>query len=93
MKKLTGTLKITIVPEAESIRAHFEAVFVPYVGRLNTQVVKLHTHQDLANFLIDLRIAEDEATRWAGKARVEGVVLISPFERSDSQLKEYGLLN
>ena len=65
---------------------------MPYVGRLNTKIIKAQTQEDLANLLIELRIAEDEAVRWAGKARVEGVVLISPFERTDAQLTEHGLL-
>ena len=93
VKKLTGTLKITVDPEVNSGRAYFAVVFMPYVGRLDTRVVKTSTAEELANFLIDIRILEDDATRWAGKARAEGVVLISPFERTDVQLKEYGLLN
>ena len=71
---------------------HFEVVFVPYVGRLNTVVVKPQTQEDLEAFLIELRLPEDEAMRWAGKVRVEGVVLVSPFERTDEQLTEHGLL-
>ena len=41
---------------------------------------------------MNLKIGEDEATRWAGKARAQGVVLIAPVERTESQLKENGLL-
>jgi hypothetical protein len=41
---------------------------------------------------MNLKISEDEATRWAGKARTQGVVLISGIERTESQLQENGLL-
>lgn len=92
MKKLTGTLKITLNRGTDGSASHFEVVFLPYVGRLNTIVVKLRTQEDLETFLIGLRMAEDDAMRWAGKARVEGVVLVSPFERTDEQLRENGLL-
>jgi len=92
MKKLTGTLKITTNRAADGSLLNFEVVFVPYVGRLNTRPAKPRTQEDLETFLIDLRMPEDEAARWAGKARVEGVVLVSPFERSDAQLIERGLL-
>lgn len=92
MKKLSGTLKITVHPAVEGARAHYGVVFVPYVGRMNTPLVKVQTHEELGNFLVDLRLAEDDAMRWAGKARIEGIVLISPFEASDTQLKEAGLL-
>ena len=90
MKKLTGTLKITL--GSEGGRANFSVAFVPYVGQLNTKVVKFFDFEDVGRFLMDLKIAEEDATRWAGKARVEGIVLISPFERSDEHLRENGLL-
>jgi len=39
-----------------------------------------------------LKFSEDDATRWAGKVRSQGVVLIASFERTDSQLRDNGLL-
>jgi len=39
-----------------------------------------------------LKFGEDDATRWAGKARSQGVVLINSFERTDTLLREKGLL-
>jgi hypothetical protein len=90
--KLTGTLKITANRGADGALLHFEVVFVPYVGRFNTIVVKRQTQENLETFLIELRMPEDEAMRWAGKVRVEGIVLVSPFERTNEQLTEHGLL-
>jgi len=92
MMKLIGTIRITPNPGSETARPHFEVVFVPYAGRLNTQIVRVTTHEDLVNFLMEIRISEDDATRWAGKARSQGVVLISGIERTETQLRECGLL-
>lgn len=92
MAKLIGNLRITTKPGSEELRPHFEVVFVPYAGRLNTQPVRVDSYDDLVAFLMGIRIAEDEATRWAGKSRAEGVVLIPNLERSESQLRESGLL-
>lgn len=92
MQKLIGTIRITPNPGSDTERPHFEVAFLPYHGRLNTQVVKVATHEDLLSFLMDIRISEDEATRWAGKARSQGVVLISGIERTEAQLRESGLL-
>jgi hypothetical protein len=92
MQKLIGTIRITPNPGSDTERSHFEVLFVPYHGRLNTQVVKVTTHEELVSFLMDIRISEDEATRWAGKARSQGVVLISGIERTEAQLRESGLL-
>ncbi len=92
MAKLTGNLKITAHPATETEKAHFELVFVPYAGRLNTKVVKVSSHDDLVSLLIDLKLDEDDASKWAGRARAQGVVLIASFERADSLLKENGLL-
>ena len=92
MTKLMGTIRITPNPGSETSRPHFEIVFVPYHGRFNTPAVKVSTHDELVQFLIGIRISEDEATRWAGQARSQGVVLISGFERTEAQLRESGLL-
>ena len=54
--------------------------------------MKLATYDDLVAFLIDIRLSEDEASRWAGKARSEGTVLIAGIERTEALLKENGLL-
>lgn len=92
MAKLTGNLRITAVPAANGIKAHFEILFLPYAGRFNTRTAEALTYDDLVALLSNLKFGEDEATRWAGKARSQGVVLIASFERNDSLLREYGLL-
>jgi hypothetical protein len=92
MAKLIGNLRITAKPAAEGVKAHFEVVFLPYAGRLNTRPAMAHTYDDLVSLLQDLKFGEDEATRWAGKARSQGVIIIDSFERADTLLREKGLL-
>jgi hypothetical protein len=92
MAKLMGNLRITAKPAAEGVRAHFEVVFIPYAGRLNTLPVKAHSYDELVTLLQDLKFGEDEATRWAGKARSQGVIIINSVERTDSLLREKGLI-
>ena len=92
MAKLIGNLRITAKPAAEGVRPHFELMFLPYAGRLNTRPAKANTYDDLVSLLQDLKFGEDEATRWAGKARSQGVIIIDSFERQDSLLREKGLL-
>lgn len=92
MAKVTGTIRINANPGTSATVGHFEVVFVPYAGRLNTKPVKVSNLDDLVTLLMNLKISEDEATRWAGKARTQGVVLISGVERTESQLQENGLL-
>ncbi len=92
MAKLIGNLRITAKPPAEGVKGHFELVFLPYAGRLNTRPAKANTYDDLVSLLQDLKFGEDEATRWAGKARAQGVIIIDSFERQDSLLREKGLL-
>jgi hypothetical protein len=92
MAKLTGNLRITANPGSEGVRPHFELVFVPYAGRLNTRPAKASNYDDLVALLIELKFSEDDATRWAGKARSQGVILISSFERTDTLLRDNGLL-
>lgn len=92
MAKLTGNLQITAHPASETERAHFQVVFIPYAGRLNTKPAKVTSHDDLVSLLIELKLSEDDASKWAGRARAQGVVLISSFERADTLLKETGLL-
>ena len=92
MAKLTGNLRITANPGSEGVKPHFELMFVPYAGRLNTKPATAANYDELVTLLQDLKFSEDDATRWAGKTRSQGVVLISSFERADSLLKEYGLL-
>lgn len=91
MKKLIGNIRITPNSGTETIGPHFEVLFVPYVGRLNTQTVRISSHDDLVAFLIGIKISEDEASRWAGRARGD-VVLIPSVERSEELLKENGLI-
>ena len=92
MAKVTGTIRIKANPGSSGGLAHFEVVFVPYAGRLNTKPVRVSNLDDLVTLLMNLKISEDEATRWAGKARAQGVVLISSVERTEVQLQENGLL-
>jgi hypothetical protein len=92
MAKLTGNLQIKLSPGAEGQRPHFEVVFIPYAGRLNTKPAKADNHDDLVSLLTELKLSEDEASKWAGRARSQGVVLIPSFERTDTLLKEMGLL-
>jgi len=92
MAKLIGNLRITAKPAAEGVKAHFEVVFLPYAGRLITRPAMAHTYDDLVSLLQDLKFGEDEATRWAGKARAQGVIIIASFERADTLLREKGLL-
>lgn len=92
MAKLTGNLRITANPGSEGVRPYFEVVFLPYAGRLNTKPAKAANYDDLVTLLTELKFSEDDATRWAGKVRSQGVVLIASFERTDSQLRDNGLL-
>lgn len=92
MMKLMGTIRIQPNPGSDTMGPHFEIDFLPYHGRLNTKTMRATTHDELVEFLIGIKISEDEATRWAGKARSQGVVLISGIERTEAQLKESGLL-
>ncbi len=92
MAKVTGNLRITPHPGLEGQRAYFEVLFIPYAGRMNTVPARVFSLEDLVALLINLRISEDDATRWAGKTRAQGVVLIPSIERTELFLKENGLL-
>jgi hypothetical protein len=92
MAKVTGTIRINANPGSSATAGHFEVIFVPYAGRFNTKAVRVSSLDDLVTLLMNLKISEDEATSWAGKARTQGVVLISGVERTESQLQENGLL-
>ena len=87
-----GNLKITTHAASETEPAHYEVVFVPYSGRLNTKPAKASNLEDLVTLLSDLKLSEDDATKWAGRARAQGVILIASFERTDTLLREMGLL-
>jgi hypothetical protein len=91
MKKLTGNIRITPNPGNETMGPHFEVVFVPYAGRINAQTVRVKSHDELVALLIEIKIPEDEASRWAGRAK-SSLVLIPNVERSEELLKENGLL-
>ena len=92
MAKLIGNLRVTAVPAKEGVKAHFEVVFMPYAGRLNTRPATANTYDELVSLLSDLKFSEDESMRWAGKARAQGLILIDRFERADTLLREKGLL-
>jgi hypothetical protein len=92
MAKLVGNLRITAIPASAGAKAHFEVVFLPYAGRHNTKPATAETYDDLVALLMDLRFSEDDSTRWAGKARSQGLILIDSFERNDGLLREKGLI-
>jgi len=91
MKKLIGNLRVRPNPGSESLGPHYEIDFMPYSGKLNTQTVRVKSYDDLVAFLIDFRVKEDEATRWAGQAR-NSPILIPSVERTEEQLKDSGLV-
>ena len=92
MAKLVGNLRITAIPASAGTRPHFEVVFVPYAGRLNTKPASADSYDDLVSLLMDLKFSEDDSARWAGKARSQGLILIDSVERTDLLLREKGLL-
>ena len=92
MPKLIGNLRITANTGADGAPPHFDVAFMPHAGHLDTKTVRVATYDDLVAFLMEIRISEDEATRWAGRARSGGVTLIPNLERNDSLLRESGLL-
>lgn len=92
MAKLIGNIRVTGVGEAEGATPHFEVVFIPYSGKLDAKTVSLDSYDDLVAFLIEIRLSEDDATRWAGRVRSGGVILIPNIERTDALLRENGLL-
>jgi hypothetical protein len=91
MKKLIGNLRVRPNPGSESLGPHYEIDFMPYSGKLNTQTVRVNSYDDLVAFLIEFKVKEDEASRWAGQAR-NSLILIPSVERTEEQLKESGLL-
>lgn len=91
MKKLIGNIRISPNEGSETTAPYFEVVFVPYAGRFTTPAVRINSHDDLVSFLIEIKISEDDASRWAGRAK-SSVVLIPSVERSEELLKENGLL-
>lgn len=91
MKKLVGNIRITPNPGTETMGPHFEVVFVPYAGRINAQTVRINSHDELVAFLIGIKFPEDDASRWAGRAK-GSVVLIPSVERTEELLKENGLM-
>lgn len=91
MPKLIGNIRITPNPGGGTMGPHFEVSFVPFHGKINAQIVRVSSQDDLVAFLIQIRISEDDASRWAGRAR-SGVVLIPNVERNEDLLKENGLL-
>ena len=82
MSKLNGNLRITPNPGDENMGPHFEIVFMPYAGRVDAQTVRITSHDDLVAFLIELKISEDDASRWAGRARED---MIDEYEESAGQ--------
>ena len=91
MKKLIGTVRITPNRGDEKTAPHFDVVFMPYSGKPDTPTIQLTTHDDLVEFLISLKISEDEAGRWAGRAKTS-VVLIPSIERTEELLRDSGLI-
>ena len=93
MPKLTGTIQIKTKAPSENTEAYYEVSFVAYHGRLNAQPVRITSQEDLVQFLIGIRLSEDDASRWAGRARSQGVLLIPGVETTESVLKDNGLLS
>lgn len=91
MTKLNGSIRITPNPGGDGRAPHFEVLFVPFRGKLNTPTVRITSLDDLTAFLIQIKISEDDAARSSGRARA-GVVLITNIERTEELLKENGLL-
>jgi len=92
MTKLKGNIRITTKNEPDSPGPVFNISFVPYHGRIKGLEVRITRHDELVQYLIGIRLGDDQASLWAGRARSEGVVLIPEIERSEAQLKEYGLM-
>ncbi len=93
MAKLIGNLRISAVPGADGKKPHYAVEFLPFTGRLQTQIATAQNYDELVALLIELRIEEDEATRYAGRIRAQGTILVPNFERTDSFLKEQKLLS
>ena len=91
MTKLIGNIRITPNPGDENMGPHFAIDFMPYRGRVNAQTVRIKTHDELVAFLMEIKLNEDDAGRWAGRAK-SSVVLIPSIERTEELLKENGLL-
>jgi hypothetical protein len=92
MTKLKGNIRISTKHEPGSPVPVFTISFVPYYGKIKSLEVRLTRHDELVQYLIGIRIGDDQASLWAGRARSEGIVLIPEIERSEAQLKEYGLM-
>lgn len=92
MMKLKGNVRITTKNELGTPGPIFNISFVPYHGRIKGLDVRITRHDELVQYLTSIRLSEDQASLWAGRARSEGVVLIPEIERSEAQLKEYGLM-
>jgi hypothetical protein len=92
MLKITGNLRVTTTPKTQQSGPVFEVVFEPYAGRIDSRPVVLHTYDELYSFLIALKLDEEDASRWSGRARSEGVLLIPSVEQTETQLKENGLI-
>jgi hypothetical protein len=92
MAKLNGNLRVKAIPGAEGSKPYFEVVFIPYAGRLDTKPAKASSYEELVELLKALKFDEDSATHWSGRARSQGIILISSFERNESVLRENGLI-
>jgi hypothetical protein len=90
--KLNGNIRIARSAESGNARPHFEVSFVPYAGRMKTQAVRLASQDDVVEFLMKVKISEDDSSRWAGKANSEGIVLIPDVQLTEALLRETGLI-
>jgi len=91
MKKLIGTVRITPQPGDGTTLPHFDVVFLPYSGKIETPTVEVSTYDELVEFLVSIKISEDEASRWAGRAK-GSVVLIPSVEQTEELLRDRGLV-
>lgn len=92
MTKLKGNVRIVYTAPTEKTKPVFEIRFVPYAGRLNAPARQIQDEPDLVDLLLLLGLTDDDASRWVGKVKVEGLVLIPEVQSTEQKLKEGGLV-
>jgi hypothetical protein len=90
--KLKGTIRITSSQESEWAIRYYDVSFIPYHGRLKTQVMRFANAEELVEFLVRIKVGEDDSVRWAGKVKQEGLVLIPDIQLAEDELKGAGLI-
>jgi hypothetical protein len=90
--KLKGNVRIAYTAPSEKAKPVFEVHFAPYVSRLKTQPIQFRDEADLVDFLFRIKVSDDDVSRWVGKVKVEGLVLIPEIQLTEQQLRENGLV-